>query len=270
VIIYYGPHNGENCAFVERYATEIGQPFKYVSYVDDFFKVGATHIKKASMVFIWNGKQRQGPLAAELCRRHGIPHAYYEWGFLPQKETYWVFPGDRDLLLQDLSWVCQEDVDVFLTQKLTLQQACPLSPQGHVLVPLQIENDTSILYTTPYAGMDEFVADIAAMYPEQRVVIRPHPKSGATRIVRNSNHLVDGSGTWFEACSKASAVVGLTSTSLVESALLGVPTFALGDCPLRYHGRRHLDRLLAAYLALRVPRSGSPKAVLERFGLRPI
>lgn len=266
MICYVGWNGTEYQDFIRRYCDSVGQPYKFVGIKDNFW-TSASVLKKCRFAFIWNGRQHNAPLAGELCRRRGIPHCYIEWGWLPQSETLTVDPRgmcDQSVLMEDLSWVSQKDVDVILTERQKLQQQYPLKPGGHVLVPLQIENDTSVLYTCNYATMDEFVDDVRAMYPSQKVVFRPHPKSTRRRPDMDSN------GTWLEAAAGASAVVGLTSTCLLESALLGVPTFALGDCPLRHHSRSNVDRLLAGYWALRVRRDGSPQQILERFGLRPL
>lgn len=267
MITYFGWNPKQYQDFIIRYAQSVQQPYKFIGIKDDFFGKSAGLLKRSSFCFIWNGRQHSSPLAGELCRRHGIPHCYIEWGWMPQGDTMLVDPGglcERSVLMKDLSWVSQKDIDVLLTERASLQQRYSPRGEGHVLVPLQIENDTSILYTTHHRNMDAFMATIRAMYPQQRVLFRPHPKSSRKRTGDD----IDTSASWLEAAAKASAVVGLTSTCLLESALLGVPTFALADCPMRQHG--NTDRLLAGYWALRVPRSGSPAGVLERFGLKPL
>jgi hypothetical protein len=65
--------------------------------------------------------------------------------------------------------------------------------------------------------------------------------------------------------------VGITSTTLFEAAILGVPVVALGDHPLRLRRPDEVDRVLAGALALRVNRSdGDLGAVLDRFNVRPL
>lgn len=271
-VVYFGWDPAEYQDFIRRYAAEVKRAYRFVGLKEDFWK-SANAIKSAGLVLIWNGRQHHSPLAADVCRRMGIPHAFIEWGFMPQAETFFIDPRglcNDSILMGDLGWVGADAVNAVAAQRAALQKRHPVKPRGYVLVPLQIENDTSILYTTRYRTMDEFIDDIALMYPGQEVVIRPHPKSTAVRTPRHQLHRIESGGTFMEWAAGASAVVGLTSTSLIESAMLGVPTFALGDCPMRHHSRRQMDRLLAGYWTLRVPRSGSPASILDRFGVRPL
>lgn len=270
MIVHFGYNGADSQEFIRRYAKDEGKPYRFVGIHDDFWK-SADIVKRASLVFIWNGRQHSSPLAAELCRSRGIPHCFFEWGMMPQSSTFFVDPRglhDRSVLMDSLAWVSESDIKTMLEVRSSLQAEHPLKPNGSVLVPLQIENDTSILYTTPYTTMADFIDDIGRMFPNQDIVIRPHPKSKAVRKSRNPRHTIERAGDFLPAAARASAVVGLTSTTLTEAAILGVPTFALGDCPMRRH--RSSDRLLAGYWALRVPRSGSPREVLERFNVRPL
>jgi hypothetical protein len=61
-------------------------------------------------------------------------------------------------------------------------------------------------------------------------------------------------------------VVGITSTCLLEAAVLGVPVEAWGDHPLKTHPPHMHDRVAAGALALSVPRGGDIKPILDRFG----
>jgi hypothetical protein len=270
-IVHFGYNNKEEAGVVHRYAEAHGYAYRWEGLKNDMFKT-ASVIKHSAMAVIWNGLQHGTPLATRLCRRRGIPVCYLEWGILPQASTFLVDPcgfcGDS-ILAKDLSWVSHEDLKRLRRVRRELQERYPRRKSKDVLAVLQIENDTQILYFSPYRNMEEFIADVEAMYPTGKLIARPHPRSTAKRSFRRTK--VDNEGDFLEAASRAGVVVGITSTCLYEAAILGVPVVALGDHPLRLQPKHLHDRVLAGVLALRIERaSGDLGTVLDRFGIRPL
>lgn len=255
--------------FFTRFARDINGSYNWVDPRADFFS-DADAVKQADLLLIWNGMQYNGRHAVEVARRKGIPHLVFELGLFGQNEHYlWDtcgFNGESSMM-QPLTWVTPAMKDELVAKRHELQEQHPLDPQGHVLVPLQIHNDTQVLYHTPYATMEEFQDDLAVMYPNQEVVIRPHPKSKARRQPRGPHQRIDSSGTFLEAASRASVVVGLTSSCLWEASILGVPTISLGDNPLRHHPRSHHDTLAAAVLSRNMRQDKPIVEVMERLGI---
>lgn len=250
------------------FGREIGG-YQWVDIRGDLFQ-DADVIKEADILLVWNGFQYNARQTIEIARRFGIPYAVFENGLLGQSKNYFWdsrgFNGDSSLM--DAVQPSRAGMDKLERTRTELQEQYPLRPEGHVLVPLQIHNDTQVLYHTSYATMEDFQADLAEMFPEQDVVIRPHPKSTATRQPHGPKQRVETEGSWLEAASRASAVVGLTSTCLWEAAILGVPTFALGDHPLRRHPRRCHDRLLAAALERNLPVDTPIADVMRTLGIQ--
>jgi len=270
-IVHFGYNNDEETGVIRRYAESRGYSYRWEGLKNDMFKT-ASVIKHASMAVIWNGLQHGTPLATRLCRRRGIPVCYLEWGILPQDTTFLVDPLGfcaDSILARDLSWVTDEDMERLHRVRRQLQRQYPLKRGKNVLAVLQIENDTQILYFSPYRNMEEFIADVEAMYPTGRIIARPHPKSSAKRAFKRA--LVRSRGGFLEAASQAGVVVGITSTCLYEAAILGVPVVALGDHPMRLQPKHLHERLLAGVLALRIEReTGDLGPILERFGIRPL
>ena len=244
--------------------------YQWVDIRGELFQ-DADQIKEADLLLIWNGWQSNARQAVEIARRHGIPYAVFENGLFGQSDYYlWDtrgFNGDSSLM-DPVHWVGDDELAQLRETRRRLQERHPLRPGGHVLVPLQIHNDTQILYHTPYATMEDFQDDLAAMYPDQEVIIRPHPKSSARRQPRGPHQRIDSSGSFLDAASRASVVVGLTSSCLWEAAVLGVPTVALGDHPLRQHPRRAHDRVLAAAMSRNLPQTMPLVEVMSRLGIK--
>jgi hypothetical protein len=270
-VVHFGFNNQPETDLIRRYAEQRGYEYRWEGLKNDLFQT-ASVLKYASMAVIWNGLQHGTSLATRLCRRRGIPVCYVEWGLLPQADTFLIDPcgfcGDS-ILARDLSWVTEADLARLREVRAQLQQRYPLQRGGHVLAVLQIENDSQTLYFSPYRNMEEFVADVEGMYPTGRIVARPHPKSPAKRTFGRAE--VEAGGDFLAAACQAGVVVGITSTCLYESAILGVPVMAVGDHPLRLQPKHLHERVLAGVLALRVDRAtGDLGAVLDRFGIRPL
>ena len=268
-VVHFGFNNERESNLIRRYAERHGCEYRWEGLKNDLFRA-ASVIKFASMAVIWNGLQYGTPLATRLCRRRGIPVCYVEQGLLPQADTFLVDPtgfcGDS-ILARDVSWVAEADIAQLNEVRAGLQERYPLQGGAHVLAVLQIENDSQTLYFSPYRNMQEFVADIEAMYPTEKIIARPHPRSTAKRSFSRAS--IEGGGDFLDAARKAGVVVGITSTCLYEAAILGVPVVALGDHPLRLQPKHLHERVLAGALALRLDRkTGDLASVLDRFGVR--
>ncbi len=275
-IVYIGWNGSECQAFVKRWAESMGRPYAFIGVDTEFFKV-AGDLKRAAFVVIWNGAQHNGRNAKALCEAMKIPYAFFEWGVAPQSSTFLVdldgFAGDS-MLMRPLGWVTDADLKAYREGVTELRAKYPLEPQrGRVLIPLQIENDSQILYHCPYRNMGEFVEHVAAMYPSHDIVVRPHPKSGSQRPWKSARASIEGHEVvkdFYDAARVSEVVVGINSTSLIEAAMIGVPVVAMGKCPLQVQPWRQRERLLAGYWALRVKRTSSIGDVLQRFNLKPI
>jgi hypothetical protein len=270
-IVHFAQDDQLDAGVVRRYAEGRGYSYRWEGLKGELFEA-ASVIEHASMAVIWNGLQSGGPLVTRMCKRRGIPVCYIEWGLLPQSATFSVDPcgfcGDS-ILTKDVSWVTDVDMEKLYLIRSELQKRYPLQQGDHVLAALQIDSDTQVLYFSPYRNMGEFVADVEAMYPSGRIVVRPHPKATAKPAFARAQ--VDGDGDFLDAAARAGVVISINSTCLWEAAILGVRVVALGDHPLRIQPRYLHDRVLAGALALRIDRAtGDLGPVLDRFGIRPL
>jgi hypothetical protein len=235
----------------------------------------------ASMICMWNGKHRYGPLLTDLCAAKAIPKFYVEYGLFPHRDNILVDPMGScggSILKQDLSWVTQADFDALAAKRAEMQGWYPIEDDGSVMIPLQIETDPQVLYYTKYRNMHEFVHDVIEMYPNNRIVVKEHPKETASFSQQwlqdnpdSDVEFVAGHVDFLRVAASASVVVGLTSTTLYEAGVLGKPIVALGQHPLAGASEQDKERVLAGALALNVNmQTGSIKTVLDRFGIQPL
>lgn len=274
-VLHFGTTDSSFQEVIKRFASFYGLAHDCVGRGEPRWREQVvTKLDKSAFVFIWNGMQNNGPLVSDYCRSNGVPHAFIEYGMLPQGKTFFVDPDGfcgRSRLCRDLSWVTRADMDLMHARREDLHAQHAIEDNGDILVPMQIFGDTQILYNTPWRTMQAFGAYLASIFPPERLLIRPHP-SGAAKYectglrVQNSKQI-----GFLEAVSKVRSVVGLTSTSLMESVVMGKPVMALGDCALRAHNPDEHDRVAAGALALTVDRqTGDIAPILSRFGLRPL
>jgi hypothetical protein len=270
-LIHVGWRTPEYNALIARHAEELSLDYEWVGVNEDLFKTAGL-IKNAAMAVIWNGMQHYSPLVSRLCSLREIPLVFYEWGLLPQKETFTVDPHGltgNSILMTDLGWIEHRDVEEMLKVRQYLQAAAPLAPvKNRVLVIGQVESDSQILHHTAYNRMEDFVHDVEVAYPDKDIVVRPHPKSKAKITPSNSKTLVQREGDLLKVAASCELVVGLTSTALYEAGILGVPVKAMGCHPLAVHEDH--ERVLAGIWALRVHRkTGRLSQVTQRFGIKP-
>lgn len=279
-VVFAGPEVLEYREWVEHgIARPLKRPMVFWKMDGDFFTQGANRIKKAGLVVVWNGAQAHGRNITALCAAMKIPMLYIEWGVMPQAGSYLVDPrglvGDS-VLMSHLGWVTPEDIQRFETDITPIRARYPLEPTpGRILLPLQIENDTQVLYSGGWRNGVELIDEALARYPGRQIVVRPHPKSGNQYASGHSSPLVtieskEEVPDFLDAARRSEMVVGINSTGLTEAAMLGVEVVALGECPLRAQPRRFRRRLLAGYWALRVPRDTTPLGVMRRFGCLPV
>jgi len=235
----------------------------------------------ANMVCMWNGMHRYGPLLTDLCNAKAIPKFYIEYGLFPHRENIFVDPVGscgRSILNNDLSWVTPADMTALQNKREEMQGWYEVSDDDYIMVPLQNESDPQVLYYTKYKTMHEFVSDVVAMYPNNRIVVKEHPTEEASfqqEWMRNnpdsSIEFVAGPVDFLRVAAKASVVVGLTSTTLYEAGVLGKTVVALGNHPLAGADETDKEKILAGALALNVNmETGNIKSVLDRFGIQPL
>ena len=194
-----------------------------------------------------------------VCQAHGTPFVIAENGLLPQKGFWHLDPqgiiGDSSLC-GPLDWVTDQMLaaaDRYIERHFAARRWKYAGDGGYILVPLQLEADTSIYLHSEHMTMQELVDGVRQMYPDSPIVVRPHPVNSNVKIA-GENVTVRSDRSTLELAQHAQHVVGLTSTVLYETAALRAPTTALGRCPLAIHtSAESRRRLLAACVARQIP-----------------
>jgi hypothetical protein len=293
-LVHYGHLQSEELFLIKKFALNYNLTFVHDGIVKlsernptnpivSFWEF-VDHAKYSNFIVIWNGKQCYGPLITDLCKNKNIPRCYLEWGVLPQIDNFLVDPtgfcGDS-ILCSDLSWIDNSDINYLYNIRKQLQQHYTIVDDDYVLIPLQIENDSQVLYYSQYSNMYELVCNIINKYPNKKIIIKTHPKNNTSKYLKSWNHqytekiksekvtIIDSNIPFLELASRASVVVGLTSTCLYEAGILGKPVISLGNHPMSTEFS-NIDNILAGILALNINRkTGNLKRVLDRFDIKP-
>lgn len=214
-------------------------------------------IPKCHHVFVWNGEEACYASAKSMCREHGIPLTIAEVGYFPQSAYYILdrkgINANSELMSDRLDWVSEtmlERADGFASNYLAGRR---WSQHGlYILCPLQLENDTNIRMHSPFRRMQQFVEHVEGRFPGKRVLFKTHPRAPAVRLRVGKDSVIVREGNILDLAVDAEAVIGLNSTSLLETTMMGVPTTTLASGLLNHH-KGNERRLLAALIDKQVP-----------------
>jgi len=184
-----------------------------------------------------------------LAKRGNVYFA--ENGWFPQKEYFYIdrygpsamsslcnTPQSAPLSGTQEAWV-QEQI-ARLHERL---RVVPRMEEGdYILVPLQKESDTQVLYWSgccaPYPDRQSwFVEQVCRLFPEDNIIIRPHPRDHEViqRIQRSApafrahpRAAFRTEGSSFDWAAGAKLVLGISSTVLLEALTFNKPVCALG------------------------------------------
>ena len=210
-------------------------------------------VEDVDHMFIWNGQNDHHQLLIQRCAEAGVPVSFLEVGYFPQKKFFTVDPrgiNATSALMEDsLDWVGEAELRALEEFRESYLGARKWTGDGgFTLVPLQLASDTNIRDHSPFGDMQAFIRHCESAI-EGPIVFKVHPLDD---LEYESSHEVRRSGDFLDMAQRATRVVGLNSTCLLESALLGAPTEALGDGFLRAHQHRQ-EKLLAALVHRQIP-----------------
>ena len=199
-------------------------------------------------VIVWNGYHTPFNAAVSyLKERYNLIHVEMAW--LPQKGNLYYDTdniGSNSGIAKTCSLITgeatQREKEIFsLVKKSYFPQKRPsFLPEKYIVVPLQLEMDTSITLNSPnFKTMDSLIGYALKMSP-YKVVIKPHPKKMIDKknfekfksisnvdlkdIVIVDNGQIDMNSL----AAYSSGIIGINSTSMIEAALHFKPIIQLG------------------------------------------
>lgn len=199
-------------------------------------------------VFCWNGGSSGDVITATLAASANAKMIFSEQGWFPQSKTiYFDMTGTNarcSTRYRSYSILGEKQRLKFLTMRRTyidgmsigdlfdadVFSIAPPDFAKPIFVPLQDERDLNIIQDAPFATMNEFVAYLSGLFPDSQLRVRPHPKYPKPHLSVFSNVTVESPKvSMFKSLSECGLVVGINSTTLLESALLGKSVISLGE-----------------------------------------
>lgn len=150
---------------------------------------------------------------------------FMERGWLPQKNNVYIDScgcGGRSALAQKK--LTGENKVAKIKELYTRHED---KYQNYILVPLQLEHDTSVTIDSPiFKTMNQLVRYVKYSFPSWRIIVRPHPLQKHGEHLSGIEYVYDKSTV--ELAQNARMVIGINSTSLIESMMFNVPVFMFG------------------------------------------
>jgi hypothetical protein len=259
-----GPANGRVLAFIEysaRYGTDSGQ--RLIEFLRTTgWRVRMIHAMdfKAAETVIYdgcifaNGQSPAGRAMHEsLLKNSRTKPNFMEWGFFPQSaHAYLDRKGvnqECSLMSDDLRWVEDRHIRRIEEVRSEFLPGFVRKEPKYILVPLQMPLDSNVVNSSRFNhGMQEFIDFTIDHHRDKSLpmLFKAHPKD-----VNKAGYDYRG-----HACTdrpftallpEAALVHGISSTTLYEAALAGIPVIAEGTGLLNRHATQ-CQRLLAAMI----------------------
>jgi len=200
-------------------------------------------------VIVFNGFAQE-TIAATMLLRDSMPGRVFhvEQGWLPQRGNIYISSGGTGYRSGISDWVSRQTIrkemwdfsigkmSGILQAQYRVDDPRPNIPENYILVPLQLEQDTSIIYDSSWLKTMKGLLQIAMKkFPNNTIIVKPHPYQKEDNLINNvvngkfSNVILGDVLVKTNAYAKyAGLVLGINSTSLIESLIHKVPVACLG------------------------------------------
>jgi hypothetical protein len=213
------------------------------------FEMSAIEKFNPDRILVWNGYHQPFCAAVSyLKEKYKLFHVELAW--LPQKGQVYIDThgiGSKSSiagisLVGTTGKATQKERDIFnkLKRDYSPKGKPSYLPEKYVLVPLQLEMDTSIIFDSPFfKTMDSLIGYALKMSPLP-VVIKPHPKDMIDKKslerfkslegvdLKNVTIIDDKEMDINTLSAHSSGLIGINSTSMIEAALHFKPMVQLG------------------------------------------
>lgn len=192
------------------------------------------------LVLVWNGLDPVFEQALNVFTGLDIEVNYAELSWFDQSVGFYLdkkgVNGASSLLEAELKPLDESQktrLDVFRKQYVGTDEVIETKKEGRrtALVVLQCETDTNITLFSPFKTMREFIRYLESWIPDEwEVLIRQHPLELDRKVPleRKGFQYVDPKKSIRQAIHEVDLVIGINSTSLLESLLLQKPIAQFG------------------------------------------
>jgi hypothetical protein len=186
-------------------------------------------------VVLFNGYHKAIHAAARAIERRWKT-VYMEHGWLPQRDHNYIDSkgtGARSSLLRSWHHLIGNENRVGETLKKLKHEYKPTKlkislPRDYILVPMQLERDTSIVYDSPwFKSMPSLVGFVKRHFPDFPIVVKLHPMDDVVYDFNNVT-IVGGRVPIKDLFPGAQFVIGVNSTSLIEALIFEKKVGSLG------------------------------------------
>ncbi len=212
-------------------------------------------------VFCWNGSSPGDLITGTLAASANAKMVFSEQGWFPQSKTLYfdmtgtnarcstrhkVYAPLTDKERQKFLAMRREYLKAGGIQNLFDTERFAIAPPDlskPIFVPLQDERDLNIVQDAPFKKMDDFVRHLSEQFPDAQLRVRPHPKYPEPYLSDYPNVVLDSpKKPMFQSLSECGMVIGINSTTLLESALLGKTVVSYGESLATGSGLLHDHR----------------------------
>ncbi|NVK39651.1 MAG: hypothetical protein HWE39_00280 [Oceanospirillaceae bacterium] len=209
--------------------------------------------EKPDFCFIWGGRTEADRKTAQQVKEYSsrCRIIYSEAGWFPQRDRiYFDLEGtnadasfskrltgedniqdrERANFIRMRNRIVRRDLGLNPFARVSPFRIEPPDIRKKILVPLQDEQDTNIICSSPFKTMRAFVEYLSATYPQYRFVVRQHPRAPVSNLPALDNvEYQDKSVDLFRQFDDIGLVIGINSTVLLQAAMHNKTVIALGE-----------------------------------------
>ncbi|WP_226661996.1 hypothetical protein [Microbulbifer aggregans] len=194
-------------------------------------------------IMLWNGliHYQQDFIRLSKALNPNQKYLFIEAGWFPQKGTFYIDPmgvNAKSSIARKSPVPISENENRLIEQwKSKFRESNGnyiIKDKGYIFVPLQLETDTNITLFSPLKKMEDLLRWADKNTPKHlKIIARPHPLNSKIPDLafdrRSSRVLLDSQTDLYQLIAECTAVLGINSTTLLESLIFDKPVFALGE-----------------------------------------
>lgn len=192
--------------------------FRSFDYLERFLRWFSS--SRFDLVVFWTSKPAERWLATHFKRFHpDLRIAFAELGLTDQSGRIYLDPAGTGV--ESSLTLLEPTNGSGITPKL-------VSGDMPVGVVLQIAEDYQFQQNGVFPSNDEFVRFLLKKWPDEKFLVRPHPRDPSFHCCELSNVTITRDGTLDEFLCRVKCVAGVNSSALIHSGAKGYATYQFG------------------------------------------